>query len=119
MSENAQISTKSGDPGHANLVYILYLASLVLGGIPTLVGVIMAYLAKDGSSDVALSHYRNQIHVFWKGIVYAILGAVLSVVIVGFVVWLVTAVWYVWRVVKGMQLLSRGEIYPNPESWGV
>jgi len=112
------ISTNPGDAGNANLIYILYLAGLVTGGVTTLIGVVMAYMAKDAAPDWLGSHYRNQIHIFWKGLVYAIAGSLLSIVLIGFLVLLFALVWYIVRIVKGMQTVSRGEAYPAPSSWG-
>ncbi len=112
-----QISTNPSESGNANLIYILYLASIVVG-ITAIVGVVMAYMAKDEAPDWLKSHYRNQIHIFWKGLVYALVGLVLSVILIGFLILLATLVWYIVRTVKGMQTLSKGEAYPAPDSWG-
>ena len=116
MSE-PQISTNPGETGNANLIYILYLVGLAVG-ITSLVGVVMAYMAKDEAPDWLKSHYRNQINIFWKALLYSLAGLVLTVVLIGFLVILATVVWYIVRVVKGMQALSKGEPYPNPSSWG-
>lgn len=112
------ISTNPAESGNANLIYILYLVGLA-AGITTIVGVVMAYMAKDQAPDWLRSHYRNQIHIFWKGVVYCLIGSVLTVVLIGFLILLAAVVWYIVRVVKGMQALTRGEAYPNPESWGL
>ncbi|WDI31332.1 DUF4870 domain-containing protein [Hyphococcus flavus] len=114
---SSPISTNPGESGNANLIYILYLVGVV-AGVTTLVGVIMAYMAKNEAPDWLRSHYRNQIHIFWKAILYSIIGVVLSVVLVGLLVLLVTFIWYVVRTIKGMQALSKGEPYSNPDSWG-
>lgn len=111
------ISTNPGESGNANLIYILYLVAVVTG-ITAVVGVIMAYMAKDDAPDWLRSHYRNQIHIFWKGLVYSLIGLVLTFVVIGLLVWLAAFIWYVVRVVKGMQALSKREAYPNPDSWG-
>lgn len=112
------ISTNPAESGNANLIYILYLVGLA-AGITTIVGVVMAYMAKDQAPDWLRSHYRNQIHIFWKGVVYCLIGSVLTVVLIGFLILLAAVVWYIVRVVKGMQALTRGEAYPDPESWGL
>ena len=112
------ISTNPGDGGNANLIYILYLAGLLTGGLTALIGVIMAYMAKDAAPDWLKSHYRNQIHIFWKGLVYVIAGSLLALVLVGFLILLFALIWYIVRIVKGMQAVSKGEAYPNPSSWG-
>lgn len=116
---NGAISTVSGEPGHANLIYILFLAGLVSGGIGALIGVVMAYIARDEGPDWVRAHYQNQINIFWKGIVYSIAGFVLMFVLIGFLVLLAATVWYIVRIVIGMQKLSKSEAYPNPTGWGI
>ncbi len=113
---NSQISLNPGESGNANLIYILYLVGLA-AGITAVVGVIMAYVSKDQAPEWLKSHYRNQIHIFWKGLVYSIIGVILCVILIGFLILLAAVIWYIVRVIKGMQALSKGEAYPNPESW--
>lgn len=115
-SGGPSISTNPGDGGNANLIYILYLAGLVVG-ITSIIGVVMAYMAKDAAPDWLKSHYHNQINIFWKGLVYVIVGSLLSIVLIGFLVLLFALIWYIVRIVKGMQAVSKGEAYPNPSSW--
>lgn len=115
--ENAAVSTNPKEAGNANLIYILYLAAVV-AGITAIVGVIMAYVAKDDTPDWLRSHYNNQINIFWKGLLYSIVSAILCVVLIGFLLLLLTLIWYVVRIVKGMQALAKGEAIENPASWG-
>lgn len=111
-------STNPGESGNANLIYVLFLAGLVTGGIATLVGLVMAYMAKDAAPDWLKSHYHNQINIFWKGLVYSIVGSLLTVVLIGVLILLFALIWYIVRIVKGMQNVSKGEAYPDPSSWG-
>lgn len=111
------ISTNPAERGNANLIYILYLIGLA-AGITTIVGVIMAYTAKGEAPALLKSHYHNQINIFWKAVLYSIISAVLSVVLIGFLLALLTLLWYIVRVVKGMQALAKGEPIANPASWG-
>ncbi|WP_425409047.1 DUF4870 family protein [Hyphococcus sp.] len=113
----SHISTNPNESGNANLIYILYLSAVVLG-VTAIVGVIIAYVSKDQAPEWLQSHYRNQIHIFWKGLLYMLIGCVLMIVLIGFVILLVAFIWYVVRIVKGMQALSKNEPYPNPQSWG-
>lgn len=110
------ISTDPNQRGNANLIYILYLVGLV-AGITAIVGVIMAYMAKDKSPDWLRSHYHNQINIFWKALLYCVIGVVLTVILIGFLILLFALIWYVVRIVKGMQALSGGQPYPDPSSW--
>ena len=115
MSDNP-ISVNPKEKGNANLIYILYLVSII--GLPTsIIGVIMAYLGKDDAPEWLVSHYNNQINIFWKSILYAFISVVLMVVVIGMLTALVTLVWYIVRTVKGMQALSKGEPIANPGSW--
>ncbi|MEQ8556830.1 MAG: hypothetical protein RIB03_00800 [Henriciella sp.] len=115
---DTQLSIDPGQKGNVNLIYILYLISLVVG-VTSIIGVIMAYIGKSGASPALVSHYNNQINIFWKMLVFAIIGAVLSIVLVGFLVLLAAVVWFIIRVVKGMQALSADQPIEDPGSWGI
>ncbi|WP_018147689.1 DUF4870 family protein [Henriciella marina] len=112
------VTVDPGQKGNANLVYILYLCSFLIG-VSALVGVVMAYVGKSTASPLVQSHYENQINIFWKMFLFMVIGAVLTLLVVGILIILAAIVWYVIRVVKGMQALSSGEIITNPESWGI
>jgi len=108
-----------GDPAagyDANVVYILYLVSLVIG-LTGIVGLVMAYVNRADSPEWVQTHYRFQIRTFWIGLLYIVLSLACLIIVVGFVMWLLTVVWLVVRCVKGMQALSRGEAYPEPATW--
>ena len=116
MSDMPEISVDPKSPGNGNLIYILYLVAII--GIPTsIVGVIMAYIGKDGANELMTNHYNNQINIFWKSMLYFVVGAVLTMVLIGFLIILAAAVWYIIRCVQGMQTLGRGEMVANPGSW--
>jgi len=115
MSED--ISIQPADKGSANLVYILYLVGILVG-ITAIVGVVMAYINKDGAPDWLISHYNNQINIFWKGLLYMVICTVLTFIIIGFVLYFVALIWYIVRNVKGMQALGRDQAIENPGTWG-
>ena len=116
-SSEPPISTNPRESGNANLIYILYLVAIAVG-LTAIVGVVMAYMAKDDTSDWLRSHYNNQINIFWKGLLYMLVSGVLTVVLIGFLLMLLALIWYIVRTVKGMQALSKGEPIANPGSWG-
>lgn len=107
---------RGGEGSSANLVYILYLASLVVG-ITGVIGVVMAYLYRQDAPAWVRSHYEFQIRTFWIALLLAVVGFLLSFVLVGFLVLLFEVVWLIVRCVKGMQVLSRGEPHPAPDDW--
>jgi uncharacterized membrane protein len=116
MSNTTPISVDPSSKGNANLIYILYLVAIV-AGITSLVGVIIAYISKGKGDPVLESHYNNQINIFWKGLLYSLIGVVLMAVLIGFLILLATLVWYIIRCVQGMQALSAGQPVENPGSW--
>jgi uncharacterized membrane protein len=116
MTDSNQISVDPNTKGNANLIYILYLVGIVIGITP-IIGVIMAYMGKGKGDAVLDSHYNNQINIFWKGLLYSVIGAVLTVVVIGLLILLAALIWYIVRTVKGMQALSAGQAVENPGSW--
>lgn len=117
MTDETQFSVDPNTQGNANLIYILYLVSLVVG-ITGIVGVIMAYIGKDGASPTLTSHYNNQINIFWKGLLYGVIGIVTTPFLIGILILIAMLIWYIIRCVKGMQALSAGKAIENPGSWG-
>jgi uncharacterized membrane protein len=100
----------------ANLIYILYLVTLVVG-VSELVGLIMAYVHKDTAPAWIQTHYRFQIRTFWIGLIYICAGVITVFLVVGWFILLFFAVWYILRAVKGMKLLGGGLPHPNPATW--
>ena len=111
------VSIQGGNPGNANLIYILYLVSIIVG-LTGLIGVIMAYIGRGDADPVTRSHYDNQIGIFWKSLLFIVIGMLTAFFVIGFLILLAALVWYIVRIVKGMQALSRGEAIANPGSWG-
>ncbi len=103
-------------PTNALVVYVLYLAGLVIG-ISGLIGLVIAYLNRGKAGGFVETHYTWQIRTFWIGLLYALISAVLMLVAVGFVLAFAVAVWFIVRCVIGIQTLQRGEPIKNPDSW--
>jgi len=106
----------SPGPDNVKLVYFLYLASLVIG-ISGIVGVVLAYLNRGKSGGWVESHYTYQIRTFWIGLLYVLISLVLAMAIVGFILLIAVAIWFIVRVVIGLQKASTGQPVENPQSW--
>ncbi|WP_208539221.1 DUF4870 family protein [Algihabitans albus] len=100
----------------AVVVYALYLGALV-SGITLLIGVVVAYVNRGKSSGWLESHFRFQVRTFWIFLLGCLVGALLAIVIIGWLLLLFLWVWLIVRCVKGIQAVSRNEPYPNPETW--
>ncbi len=114
---NEVTAERTGNPDMAKIVYVLYLIGLVTG-ITILVGVIMAYIYKDDSPDWLRTHYESQIRMFWIGLLYCIIAGILVWVLIGFLLFLVIAIWWIVRCIKGFKHLDSRTPYPDYQSWG-
>ncbi|MBN9258645.1 MULTISPECIES: DUF4870 domain-containing protein [unclassified Mesorhizobium] len=106
------------EPGATNalVIYILYLAGLVIG-VSGIVGIVLAYVNRGKAGGFVESHYTFLIRTFWIGLLYALISVVLMMLVVGFLLMFVVAVWFIARCVLGLQALQRGEPVKNPQSW--
>ncbi|MGV8936379.1 MAG: DUF4870 family protein [Allorhizobium sp.] len=106
------------EPGTLNIqiVYALYLASFLVG-ITSIIGVVLAYLNRGKSSGWMQSHYTWQIRTFWMFVLFALVSALLTLVLVGVLTGLAAVVWFIIRCVIGLQKASRGEAIERPLSW--
>ncbi|GAB5508392.1 MAG: hypothetical protein JJ969_14990 [Rhizobiaceae bacterium] len=106
------------EPGKTNVqvIYILYLAGFVIGITP-LIGVVLAYVNRGRSAAWIETHYTWAIRTFWIGLLYALISFILAFVLVGFLLMLATAVWFILRCIFGLQALTRDEPMKNPQSW--
>jgi len=91
----------------AAVVYGLQILGVFLGGVPTLVGLIINYVKRgDVQGTLAQSHFRWQIRTFWFGLLWAVIGVVLMVVAIGVAVLVADGIWMIYRVVKGWLYLN-------------
>ena len=89
------------------LVYLLYLLGFVFHPA-ALVGLVLAFVNRDGASPLARSHYDFQISTFWRGLIIAVVGVITLFVFIGWLILLFWAVWTIVRCIKGLSNLSRG-----------
>ncbi len=91
------------------VVYILYALSYFTG-ITAIVGIIINYVKLDDAAGTWLeSHFRWQIRTFWFGMLWAVLGAITIVFVVGFAILFANFCWVVYRIVKGWLNLSENK----------
>ncbi len=97
----------------AAVVWLLYLLAIPSANVLAVVGVIVAYVARDGSSPWVRRHFDSQIALFWSTIVWFILltvliivSGILSLIIIG-IPFLIAAglamlVLFIWFTVKSV-----------------
>ena len=88
------------------VIYALYAASIFIG-ITGLVAVIINYVKRDDVAGTFLeSHFRWQIRTFWFGLLWAILGGVALLLVIGWFILAANGIWVIYRIVKGFLKLN-------------
>ena len=117
-----------------SIIYGLYLAGFVSGGLTAIAGVIMAYVAMGSAPEWARTHYRFQVWTFWIGlllmlvlipfvIAWVVTGAILSIVGIGILMLIATVlvlaapfVWFLARCAVGLSYSVQSQPYPRPQA---
>lgn len=102
-----KLSAPENDRLAVHVVYALYAASLVFQ-IPSMFGVILAYLKRDDVRDTYLeTHVRWQIRTFWIWLLMTVVGSLTWWVLgLGFLLLGFAYLWLIYRIVKGWLRLS-------------
>lgn len=100
------------------LVYALQAAGFFVG-LTWIVAVVVNYVKRDDVRGTWLeSHFTWQIRTFWWGLLWAVIGGILALVVVGFVILFADAVWIIYRIVKGWLNLADGKPAFSPPAAG-
>jgi uncharacterized membrane protein len=110
---------QSADAGTENertallIAYILHALSIFAGGITSIAGVIINHIKiNDTQSEFVRSHHRWMMRTFWFGLLWAIVCGLLTLVFIGLLGFLVLAVWWIYRIIRG--ILSFSDRKPMP-----
>jgi uncharacterized membrane protein len=98
------------------VVYGLQALSFAFG-VTALIGLIINYVKReDVAGTIYQSHFDWQIHTFWWGLLWGVLGVILIVALgLGLVILFASWVWAIYRVVKGWLKLTEGKpVAPSP-----
>jgi uncharacterized membrane protein len=92
----------------AGLVYGLQAASMLVG-VTLFAGVMVNYLRRSQVAGTWLeSHFTWQIRTFWWSLAWCVLGIATAILIVGLFILIASAVWFVYRIVRGWTELNEG-----------
>ncbi|AHE57292.1 hypothetical protein NX02_28565 [Sphingomonas sanxanigenens DSM 19645 = NX02] len=98
------------------IISLLYLASFITG-ITGIVGVVLAYVwGGQPKANWETSHYAYHIRTFWFGLIGFVVGAILSLILIGFLVMLATGVWVAVRSVMSLLNAQKRLPMPNPQT---
>lgn len=93
-----------------HIIYLLQALSF-LNGITAIIGVIMNYIKLDDAKNTWIeSHFRWQIRTFWFVLLWLFIGAITFwFFFIGWVIWVIAAIWYIYRIIKGWLRLSESK----------
>tara|TARA_R110001592_G_scaffold67059_1_gene205835 strand:- start:9811 stop:10164 length:354 start_codon:yes stop_codon:yes gene_type:complete len=98
---------------HALIAYALMLTGLVTV-VFWLVGGIWAMVKKSDIEGSRFSdHYDNLISTFWWGIFWAVVGGILSLLVVGYFMLGILWLWALYRLIKGLAKLTSNRPYKS------
>ena len=88
------------------IAYVTYAVGLLILFTPV-VGVIMAYVKRDeAQGSIYASHVDYLIKTFWVSLAGTVLGTFTTLILIGWLILLVTAIWFIYRVVIGLIKLN-------------
>lgn len=94
------------------VIYALYAFSLFIG-ITAIVAIVLNYIKREEAQGTWLeSHFRWQIGTFWWGLLWMIVGAIAWVLLLGWLVWGVAGIWFIYRIAKGWLNLNDNKPMP-------
>ena len=111
------VNTPSSDvKNYVFIAYVTYAVGLLILFTPV-VGVIMAYVKRDeAQGSIYASHIDYLIKTFWVSLVGTVLGTFTTLILIGWLILLVTAIWFIYRVVVGLIKLNDDKPVSN-QGW--
>lgn len=92
----------------AIIIYALFAVGFC-NGVTALIGVILAHVNLKTADPVSASHFKYQMRTFYWGLLWVIIGAITSVIVVG---WFVLLAWFIWtliRIITGLMAINNGQ----------
>ncbi|HXG27983.1 MAG TPA: hypothetical protein VNJ47_03935 [Nevskiales bacterium] len=97
----------------ALIAYLLHLLGPLTVYLLNVAAVVINYVKRDEASPTWATHHRWMIHTFWWGLLWFVLAGLTFIIGIGFVIWLVLAIWWIYRHVRGLLALADGKPLPG------
>ena len=83
-------------------------------GVSAIVAIVLAYVKRDDARGTWLeSHFRWQIRTFWFALLGGVIGGITLIVLIGWAILCATAIWVIYRIVKGWLNFNDGKPMPD------
>ncbi|ENX42629.1 MULTISPECIES: DUF4870 family protein [unclassified Acinetobacter] len=97
------------------IIYGLYALSIIVG-LTSIAAIIMNYMKREEVQGTWLaSHFEWQIKTFWVTLIIAVIGLVLSFVLIGIPILFAVSIWFIYRIVKGLVVFMDNK--PISDGW--
>lgn len=106
MNQNLPLELEASLKQYNFITYVLYLVGFIIG-FTGIIAIIMNYVKRNEMRGTWLeSHVNWQIKTFWVSLIGYIIGACLTVVLVGFLIIFVVFIWHIYRLIVGLIALN-------------
>lgn len=103
---NVVNTSKSEVKNYVFIAYVTYALGLLILFTPV-IGVILAFIKRDeAQGSIYASHIDWLIKTFWVSLIGLLLGRLTILILIGWLILLVTAIWFIYRVVVGLIKLN-------------
>lgn len=110
--ENAQTLQRIEEAKTNALVAYILMAIGIFTGIFWLIGAIWAMVKKeDAKNTLYYEHYSNIISTFWWGLLWTVIGLLTWVLVIGKFIVFIAWIWSVYRIIKGLALITSNKPY--------
>jgi uncharacterized membrane protein len=117
MTELQTAPVVKDDPALLRITHVVYGLlglGLLLGWFPAVIGVILNYVKLEDVQGTWLeSHFRWQMRTFWWGLLWAAIGFILLLIMIGWFVLVADGIWILYRVIKGWLNLNDNKPMPG------
>lgn len=85
------------------VAYVLHIIAPFTFWTAAIVGVIIDHLkVNETRSEFIRSHHQWLIRTFWWGLIWLVVTTALMLILIGYVLYIVVAVWWLYRVIRGV-----------------
>ncbi len=96
-----------------HILYALYAMGYLTAGMSAIAAIIINYIKREDAEGTPYApHFKWQIRTFWWSLAWMILGLMLVLVAVGVIVLWVSAIWMLYRIIKGWLYLYDNKPLP-------
>ena len=99
------------------LVSAAFVVTAFLTGWPSIIAVIINYVKRSEARGTWLdSHFSWQIRTFWFAALWVVVAVILFVTLIGipvaWVIWVITGIWVLYRIIRGWLALASKRTLP-------